>query len=104
MTLTKSHHKTASATAAAASHHELCMMAMAIKPVKKKNKEQEPAFTFACLGNQRQQPFFSIGEIKKIENRKSSDFGVLQSLKVRMPEYDLLIKLFTRFLCLVFRV
>jgi hypothetical protein len=76
----------------------------AIKPVKKKNKEQEPAFFFACLGYQRQQPFFLIGEIKKFENRKSSDFGVLQSPKVRMPEYDLLIKLFARFLYLVFRV
>jgi hypothetical protein len=49
ITLTKSRNKTASATAAAASHHELCMMAMAIKPVKKNNKEQEPAFSLRAF-------------------------------------------------------
>jgi hypothetical protein len=48
--LTKSRDKTASATAAAASHHELCMMAMAtaIKPVKK-NKNRH----FLCVPLQR---------------------------------------------------
>jgi hypothetical protein len=47
ITLTKSRNKTASATAA--SHHELCMMPMAIKPVKKKNKEQERTFSLRAL-------------------------------------------------------
>jgi hypothetical protein len=49
ITSTKSRNKTASATAAAASHYELCMMAMAIKPVKNNNKEQEPAFSLRAL-------------------------------------------------------
>jgi hypothetical protein len=42
--LTKSRNKTASATAAAASHHELCMMAMANgNQTCEEGQEQEPA-------------------------------------------------------------
>jgi len=81
ISLTKSRNKTASA----ASHQELCMMAMAIKPVKKKNEEQEPAFSLrALVTNATSNLFLFIGEIKKFENRKSSDFGVLESPEVRI--------------------
>ncbi len=61
------------------------MMAMAIKPVKQNNKEQEPAFSLRPLvTNATSNLFFFIGEIKKFEIRKSSDFGVFQSPEVRI--------------------
>jgi len=67
ITLTKSHNKTASATAGAASHQELCRitMATAIKPVKKnKNKNQH----FLCVPwlPTPQATFFFIGEILQV--------------------------------------
>jgi hypothetical protein len=83
ITLTKSRNKTASATAAAVSHHELCKMSMAtaIKPVK---KTKNPHFLCAPWLPTPLATFFLIREIKKLEIRKSSDFGVLQSPKKRI--------------------
>jgi hypothetical protein len=57
------------------------MMAMAIKPVKKKNNEQEPAFCSRALVTNATGNLFSIGELKKLEIRKSSDFGVCNRQK-----------------------
>jgi hypothetical protein len=77
ITLTKSRNKTASATAAAASHHGLCMMAMAIKPVKKNNKEQEPAFSLrALVTNATSNLFFLLAKLKnsKFENQVILEF------------------------------
>jgi hypothetical protein len=78
ITLTKSRNKTASATAeAAASHHELCMMAMAIKPVTKNNKEQEPAFSLrALVTNATSNLFFYWRNFKnsKFENEEILEF------------------------------
>jgi hypothetical protein len=84
ITLTKSRNKTASATAAAASHHQVCMMAMAIKPVKKKNKNKNQHFLCVPWLPTPRATFYFIGEIKKFEIRKPSDFGVLQSPEVRI--------------------
>jgi hypothetical protein len=80
ITSTKSRNKTASATAAAASHYELCMMAMAIKPVKKKNKEQEPAFSLRAL----------------VTNDTSNLFYLLAKFKISKFENQVILKFFNR--------
>jgi len=73
ITLTKSRNKTASA----ASHQELCMMAMAIKPVKKKNEEQEPGFSLrALVTNATSNLFYLLAKLKnsKFENQVILEF------------------------------
>jgi hypothetical protein len=67
ITLTESRNKTASA----ASHHQVCMMAMAIKPVKNKNKNKNEHFLCVPWLPTPRATFYFIGEIKKIRNSKT---------------------------------
>jgi hypothetical protein len=70
--LTKSQNKTASATAAAASHHELCMMAMAtaIKPLKKNKNQNQYSLLRALVTNATSNLFYLLAKLKKIRNSK----------------------------------
>ncbi len=80
-------------------------MAMAIKPVKKKNEEQEPAFSLrALVTNATSNLFYLLAKLKnsKFENQVILEFCNRQ--KWELPEYYLLIKLSASFLYLVFRV
>ncbi len=67
------------------------MMAMAIKPVKKKNKEQEPAFSLrALVTNDTSNLFYLLAKFKisKFENQVILKFFNRQ--KWELPEYYLL--------------
>lgn len=78
------------------------MMAMAIKPVKKKNKEQERTFSLRALVTAPLATLFFICQMKKLQIRKSSNFGVLQSPEVRIAKILFINKIIHRISILSF--